>query len=99
MQWVCTKALLIEMVTEMRNLANQTESACGSHSKVYLLGGLKDKILPEHLPPGPVDCDTIEECLRGVKGVGDWSIKRLKSLCATGTCDYLDALRRRASWC
>ena len=53
------------------------------------------KILEAHLHDGPVDEADIE-ALRGTASCKEWSLKRLKCLCATGECDYLLALRQRA---
>ena len=88
--WRCTKASLLALVTEMRNLANKEER----NTKVNQLGRLAFEILPSILNDGYVDSRDIE-ALRNQKGVGEWSVEQLQQLCDTGACSYLMALRAR----
>ena len=78
----------------MRNLARELTESRHVRSKVYQLGGLM-KTLEAHLPDGELYENDIES-LKGVKGVGSWSLTRLKSLFTFGECDYLTELRTRA---
>ena len=88
--WRCTKASLLALVTEMRNLANKEER----NTKVNQLGRLAFEILPSSLSDGYVDSRDIE-ALRNQKGVGEWSVEQLQQLRDTGACSYLMALRAR----
>ena len=88
--WRCTKASLLALVTEMRNLANKEER----NTKVNQLGRLAFEILPSILSDGYVDSRDIE-ALRNQKGVGEWSVEQLQQLRDTGACSYLMALRAR----
>ena len=71
--WRCTKASLLALVTEMRNLANKEER----NTKVNQLGRLAFEILPSSLSDGYVDSRDIE-ALRNQKGVGEWSVEQLQ---------------------
>ena len=87
---VWSKASLLALVTEMRNLANKEER----NTKVNQLGRLAFEILPSSRSDGYVDSRDIET-LRNQKGVGEWSVEQLLQLCDTGACSYLMALRAR----
>ena len=79
--WRCTKASLLALVTEMRNLANKEER----NTKVNQLGRLAFEILPSILNDGYVDSRDIE-ALRNQKGVGESGARsRLQQLRDTAT--------------
>ena len=95
--WVPTKAALVAKVQEMRDLANATEVASRGkpQAKVFALGKLLP-ILDSHLlGDDAIGTDDIR-ALASVKGVGPTTIDWLLQLHASGECDYLTELRRRA---
>ena len=91
--WRCTKASLLALVTEMRNLANKEER----NTKVNQLGRLAFEILPSSLSDGYVDSRDIE-ALRNQKGVGEWSVEQLQQLRDSRARFFVFRARAPTSW-
>ena len=75
-------------------MADATDLASYSVSKVYALGGMLP-IIEEHLSSdGDMSTREIEALIK-INGIGPWCVNQPMQLHATGKSDYRSALRER----